>query len=217
MLELWGDRRHEQIRLFGEQVLPHFRWVNGAFDPTSRSGTRGGPSEGRRDSARGVDGAVVRRRLGDRPLPGPRREVRGSPDRGAGAERFDEVADARRSRDLRHHGGLTRRRRWARDRLADTHQTWARDGRCGASTSSASRPTAARGSAGRDRAIRCVRRVIVLAASALARPPESCCSSRPSDAQLENETGAASRGRLAVARPRRAPAALAIVDAALDR
>jgi 5,10-methylenetetrahydromethanopterin reductase len=25
MLELWGDRRHEQIELFGEQVLPHFR------------------------------------------------------------------------------------------------------------------------------------------------------------------------------------------------
>src|SRR5205809_400948 len=25
MLELWGDRRHEQIALFGEQVLPHFR------------------------------------------------------------------------------------------------------------------------------------------------------------------------------------------------
>jgi 5,10-methylenetetrahydromethanopterin reductase len=25
MLELWGDRRHEQIRLFGEAVLPHFR------------------------------------------------------------------------------------------------------------------------------------------------------------------------------------------------
>ena len=25
MLELWGDRRQEQIRLFGEQVLPHFR------------------------------------------------------------------------------------------------------------------------------------------------------------------------------------------------
>jgi len=25
MLELWGDRRHEQIRLFGEEVLPHFR------------------------------------------------------------------------------------------------------------------------------------------------------------------------------------------------
>ena len=25
MLELWGDDRHEQIRLFGEQVLPHFR------------------------------------------------------------------------------------------------------------------------------------------------------------------------------------------------
>src|SRR3954470_19082488 len=25
MLELWGDKRHEQIRLFGEQVLPHFR------------------------------------------------------------------------------------------------------------------------------------------------------------------------------------------------
>jgi len=25
MLELWGDRRHEQIRLFGEQVLPHVR------------------------------------------------------------------------------------------------------------------------------------------------------------------------------------------------
>jgi 5,10-methylenetetrahydromethanopterin reductase len=24
MLELWGDRRHEQIRLFGERVLPHF-------------------------------------------------------------------------------------------------------------------------------------------------------------------------------------------------
>jgi 5,10-methylenetetrahydromethanopterin reductase len=25
MLELWGDDRHEQIRLFGEKVLPHFR------------------------------------------------------------------------------------------------------------------------------------------------------------------------------------------------
>ena len=25
MLELWGDRRREQIRLFGERVLPHFR------------------------------------------------------------------------------------------------------------------------------------------------------------------------------------------------
>jgi 5,10-methylenetetrahydromethanopterin reductase len=25
MLELWGDRRHEQIRLFGERVLPSFR------------------------------------------------------------------------------------------------------------------------------------------------------------------------------------------------
>src|SRR5918996_3878822 len=25
MLELWGNRRHEQIRLFGEKVLPHFR------------------------------------------------------------------------------------------------------------------------------------------------------------------------------------------------
>jgi 5,10-methylenetetrahydromethanopterin reductase len=25
MLELWGDRRHEQIELFGDQVLPHFR------------------------------------------------------------------------------------------------------------------------------------------------------------------------------------------------
>ncbi len=25
MLELWGDRRHEQIRLFGEKVLPQFR------------------------------------------------------------------------------------------------------------------------------------------------------------------------------------------------
>jgi 5,10-methylenetetrahydromethanopterin reductase len=25
MLELWGAERHEQIRLFGEQVLPHFR------------------------------------------------------------------------------------------------------------------------------------------------------------------------------------------------
>jgi 5,10-methylenetetrahydromethanopterin reductase len=25
MLELWGDRRHEQIRLFGERVIPHFR------------------------------------------------------------------------------------------------------------------------------------------------------------------------------------------------
>jgi 5,10-methylenetetrahydromethanopterin reductase len=26
MLELWGANRHEQIRLFGEQVLPHVRW-----------------------------------------------------------------------------------------------------------------------------------------------------------------------------------------------
>ncbi|HUY71306.1 MAG TPA: LLM class flavin-dependent oxidoreductase [Gaiellaceae bacterium] len=25
MLELWGEHRHEQIRLFGERVLPHFR------------------------------------------------------------------------------------------------------------------------------------------------------------------------------------------------
>jgi len=25
MLELWGDRRHEQIALFGREVLPHFR------------------------------------------------------------------------------------------------------------------------------------------------------------------------------------------------
>jgi alkanesulfonate monooxygenase SsuD/methylene tetrahydromethanopterin reductase-like flavin-dependent oxidoreductase (luciferase family) len=25
MLELWGDRRHEQIALFAEQVLPHVR------------------------------------------------------------------------------------------------------------------------------------------------------------------------------------------------
>jgi 5,10-methylenetetrahydromethanopterin reductase len=25
MLELWGDKRHEQIRLFGDKVLPHFR------------------------------------------------------------------------------------------------------------------------------------------------------------------------------------------------
>jgi hypothetical protein len=25
MLELWGDDRHEQIRLFGRDVLPHFR------------------------------------------------------------------------------------------------------------------------------------------------------------------------------------------------
>jgi 5,10-methylenetetrahydromethanopterin reductase len=25
MLELWGDKRHEQIRLFAEKVLPHVR------------------------------------------------------------------------------------------------------------------------------------------------------------------------------------------------
>jgi hypothetical protein len=25
MLELWGDRRHHQIRLFGEKVLPAVR------------------------------------------------------------------------------------------------------------------------------------------------------------------------------------------------
>jgi 5,10-methylenetetrahydromethanopterin reductase len=25
MLELWGDRRHEQLELFGKEVLPHFR------------------------------------------------------------------------------------------------------------------------------------------------------------------------------------------------
>jgi alkanesulfonate monooxygenase SsuD/methylene tetrahydromethanopterin reductase-like flavin-dependent oxidoreductase (luciferase family) len=25
MLELWGDHRHDQIRLFGEKVLPHVR------------------------------------------------------------------------------------------------------------------------------------------------------------------------------------------------
>ena len=35
MLELWGEDRHEQIRLFGEQVLPHFR------DERSRSTATG--------------------------------------------------------------------------------------------------------------------------------------------------------------------------------
>ena len=25
MLELWGAKRHDQIRLFAERVLPHFR------------------------------------------------------------------------------------------------------------------------------------------------------------------------------------------------
>jgi hypothetical protein len=25
MLELWGDRRHEQIELFGREVMPHFK------------------------------------------------------------------------------------------------------------------------------------------------------------------------------------------------
>jgi alkanesulfonate monooxygenase SsuD/methylene tetrahydromethanopterin reductase-like flavin-dependent oxidoreductase (luciferase family) len=25
MLELWGDRRHQQLELFGKKVLPHFR------------------------------------------------------------------------------------------------------------------------------------------------------------------------------------------------
>jgi hypothetical protein len=25
MLELWGDKRHEQIRMFGQRVLPHVR------------------------------------------------------------------------------------------------------------------------------------------------------------------------------------------------
>jgi hypothetical protein len=25
MLELWGDKRHEQLELFGAKVLPHFR------------------------------------------------------------------------------------------------------------------------------------------------------------------------------------------------
>jgi hypothetical protein len=25
MLELWGENRHEQIKLFGERVLPHVR------------------------------------------------------------------------------------------------------------------------------------------------------------------------------------------------
>jgi len=25
MLELWGAQRHEQIRQFGDQVVPHFR------------------------------------------------------------------------------------------------------------------------------------------------------------------------------------------------
>ena len=25
MLELWGAKRHEQLRLFGEKVVPHFR------------------------------------------------------------------------------------------------------------------------------------------------------------------------------------------------
>jgi 5,10-methylenetetrahydromethanopterin reductase len=33
MLEIWGARRHEQIRLFGERVLPHFRQHEGGRPP----------------------------------------------------------------------------------------------------------------------------------------------------------------------------------------
>ena len=42
MLELWGEDRHEQIRLFGEKVLPHFR------DWTARSAVTDRPRPARR-------------------------------------------------------------------------------------------------------------------------------------------------------------------------
>ena len=37
MLELWGEDRHEQIRLFGEQVLPHVRRDRDGCSPTARA------------------------------------------------------------------------------------------------------------------------------------------------------------------------------------
>ena len=61
MLELWGDRRHDQIRLFGEQVLPHFRHVSSAddaslptisIDATGSSSGRAGRSRRRASPAR---------------------------------------------------------------------------------------------------------------------------------------------------------------------
>ena len=44
MLELWGDRRHDQIRLFGEKVLPHVRltgYDSAAFDVYEERGWGG--------------------------------------------------------------------------------------------------------------------------------------------------------------------------------
>ena len=41
MLELWGDRRHEQIELFGKEVLPHFRLGRPALTDATRSRPHG--------------------------------------------------------------------------------------------------------------------------------------------------------------------------------
>ena len=40
MLELWGDDRHGQIRLFGEKVLPHFRTDDPSCGSTATRSSR---------------------------------------------------------------------------------------------------------------------------------------------------------------------------------
>ena len=40
MLELWGADRHEQIRLFGEQVLPHVLMTALGLAPFGASSAR---------------------------------------------------------------------------------------------------------------------------------------------------------------------------------
>ena len=40
MLELWGEDRHEQIRLFGEKVLPHVRAMSSRSIATGSSRRR---------------------------------------------------------------------------------------------------------------------------------------------------------------------------------
>ena len=51
MLELWGERRHEQIRLFGEKVLPRFRMIDERTDwSSSASAARRRPRRSRAPS-----------------------------------------------------------------------------------------------------------------------------------------------------------------------
>ena len=95
MLELWGEDRLEQIRLFGEQVLPHVRMIAGRDRP--RPARRDGELADRHPQ-------LHRRRAGDGSAHG--RAVRGARTAGAVAagrgrprERARDVARAGRRQD----------------------------------------------------------------------------------------------------------------------